>query len=96
LRFCDVRTLNILVLVGVALMFVGYLAMNTQAATKGYAIKTLERDISALEDAQKKLGIDAVAQQSMDVIDQQITTLGMVPVTSVDYVSAVPASMAVR
>lgn len=96
LRFCSVRTLHILVLAGVALMFVGYLAMNTQAATKGFAIKSLERRISALKDEQKKLGIAAIAHQSMDIIDAEIKTLGMVPVTYVDYVSAVPAAMAVR
>lgn len=96
MRFCDVRTLHILVLVGVALMFVGYLAMNTQAATKGFLIKSLDRRISVLKDEQKRLGIEAIAYQSMDVIDAGIKSLGMVPVTYVDYVSAVPATMAVR
>lgn len=96
LRVWDIRTLNILLLVGVALMFVGYLAMNTQAATKGFTIKSLEREIATQEDDQKKLGLDAIARQSMDIIDEQIGVLGMVPVTSVDYVSAAPATMAVR
>lgn len=96
LRFCDVRTVHVLVLVGVALMFVAYLAMNTQAATKGFSIKSLERRISVLKDAQKKLGIEAIAHQSMDTIDAGIKTLGMVPVTYVDYVSAAPATIAVR
>lgn len=91
LQILDVRALNILVIVAVSLMFIGYLAVNTRAATKGFTIRSLERKIAELEERNKSLSLDALTGQSMESIEGQVAELGFVPVGQVEYLSgAVP------
>lgn len=96
LRFMDTRVLNIIVLASTATLFVGYLAVITQSATKGFTIKNLEHSISALEDEGKRLDVDAVTHQTMGSIEERVQELGLVPVPSVDYMSGSASAVAVR
>src|SRR5512135_2241382 len=62
----DLRVLNALLIAGIAAFFVGYLVLNNQAASKGFAARTLEKRIADLEEQRQKLDLDVVAVQSMD------------------------------
>lgn len=92
----DVRVLNSLLLAGIVSAFVCYLALNNQAAQKGFAVRTLEKRIAELEDRRQKLDLEVVAEQSMDAIDAKIQGLGLVPVAAVDYVTGSSGAVAVR
>jgi hypothetical protein len=92
----DVAMANVALLALGLAFFVGYLVMNSQASTKGFAIRTAESTISKLEDERKKLDIDAVAAQSLHRVEEQVSGLGMVQVKGVEYLSTAPPSVAVR
>ena len=84
----DIRVINVLLLAAAFAMFVGYLAMTTTTATKGFSLKGLEQKISALEEQKRKAGIEMVSSQSMATMQTQVQGLGLVPVTKIDYVNA--------
>ncbi len=92
----DLRILNALLLAGIAAFFVGYLVLNNQAATKGFAIRAMEKHIADLTDQGQRLDLQVVASQSMDAINDRIKTMGFVPVSSLDYVDAAGGAVAVR
>jgi hypothetical protein len=92
----DTRAVNLLLLAAAIAAFVSYLALNNRASTKGFVIRGLERDISALETERQKLELAVVAAHSMDTIGAGITGLGLVPVAKIDYVSAPGGAVAVR
>lgn len=95
-RFSDARVINVLLIVGAVVAFVGYLVLNTQASTKGFTIRALEKRISALEEDGQRLGIEAVARQTMESIDGRVQGLGFVPVSGVEYVTAAGGTVAVK
>jgi len=92
----DIRVLNSLLLAGIIAAFVGYLALNNQAAAKGFAMRAVEKRIAELEDRRQKLDLQVVAGQSMDAIDAKIKGLGLVPVAAVDYVTGASGVVAVK
>ncbi len=92
----DVRVLNALLVAGIAAFFVGYLVINNQATSKGFAARTLEKRIAELEEQRQKLDLEVVAVQSMDSLDAKIQGLGLVPVAAVDYVSGGSGTVAVK
>lgn len=96
LRLTDMRVINVLVAVCAIAAFVGYLVLNTQASTKGFTIRALEKRISALEEEGQRLGIESIARQTMESIDGRIQGLGFVPVAGVEYVTAAGGTVAVK
>ncbi|MEY4744920.1 MAG: hypothetical protein RL272_865 [Candidatus Parcubacteria bacterium] len=92
----DMRVLNTLLLAGVVAFFAGYLVLNNQAASKGFALRTLEKRIAELEERRQKLDLEVVADQSMDSLDAKIQGLGFVPVAAVDYVSGGSGAVAIK
>jgi hypothetical protein len=96
LRLTDTRVINVLLAVGAIAAFVGYLALNTQASTKGFTIRALEKRISALEEEGQRLSIEAVANQTMGSIDGRIQGMGFVPVAAVEYVAVPGGVVAVK
>lgn len=96
LALSDARSINIILLVAGVALFVGFLMLNSQASTKGFAMREVEREIAALEDARKKLDMEAVSMQSLQRVEEQVGTLGMVPIETVDYVNVGAPAVAVR
>jgi hypothetical protein len=92
----DLRVVNALLVLGIAAFFIGYLALNTQAAQKGFSIRMLEKRISELEDRRQRLDLSVVAGQSMQATHGRLGELGLVPVSSVDYVDAGAGAVAVK
>ncbi len=95
-QFTDTRVINVLLIAGTIAAFVGYLVLNTQASTKGFTIRALEKRISSLEEEGQRLGIEAVARQTMDSIDGRVQGLGFIPVVGVEYVTAAGGAVAVK
>ena len=92
----DLRSLNVLVLVATVAMFVGYLAMNNQAAANGFTIKSIEKKIADLEERKRQLDLDVLGRQSMSNVESQVKGLGYVPVENVDFLTAVGGAVAVK
>ncbi len=95
-RLWDLRNLNVLVLVLTIALFVGYLAMNNQAAANGFTIKAIERRIADLEERRRQLDLDVLGRQSMSNVESQVKGLGFVPVDGVDFLTAVGGAVAVK
>jgi hypothetical protein len=92
----DVRIINALLLLGIVTMVIGYLVMINRSATKGFMIRSIEQKISSLEDERKKLDLQALASQSMASIEDQVSTLGFVAVSDVEYLSGAANPVAVK
>ena len=92
----DLRGINVLLALAVISAFVGYLVVNNQATAKGFAIRTLEKRIVELGDRNQALSLQVVSEQSMETIDTRIKGLGLVPVASVQYVTAAGGAVAVK
>jgi len=95
-RLWDIRSLNILILVVTVSLFVGYLAMNNQAAANGFAIKAIEKRIAELEERRRQLDLEVLDRQSMSNVEAQVKGLGFVPVNNIDYLTAVGGAVAFK
>ncbi len=77
---------NLVLLIGIAFLALGYLVQISALGTKGYDIKKVEQQIQLLEDEQKTLQIESSNLQSMDQIQTQAVKLNFVPSTNVSYI----------
>lgn len=77
-------------------LFIGYLAMNNRAAAGGFTIRSLEHRVAALRDEQKKLDLDAANRQALENIESKVGALGLVPVTSIQYVNVGGNAVAIK
>lgn len=95
-RLWDIRNLNVLLLIATIAMFMGYLAMNNQSAANGFTIRDIERKIADLEEQRRQLDLDVLGRQSMSNVESQVKNLGFVPVSNVDFLTAVGGAVAVK
>ncbi len=96
LRPGAVMVLNVAFMILTAAFFMAYLAMNGRSATNGFVIKSMEREVADLRDKQEKLNIEAASSSSMEEIEKEVGKLGLVPVTSIEYVNAGQGMVAVK
>jgi len=87
---------NVLLMVCIAALGVGYVVMNNTSSTKGFAIRALEQRVSDLEERNKALNLDTVTAQSLKDIEVRVSNLGFVPVTKVDYLTVGDGAVAVK
>jgi hypothetical protein len=92
----DIRFLNAILLIAIFGFFISYLIMNDQTAEKGFVARSLETHISDLQQTSQKLNLSVVSDESMDALQGKTASLGLVPVTTIDYVSAGSDGMAIR
>ena len=92
----DTLVINMLIVATVIALFVAYLGLNNAAAARGFEIRETEHRISELKEQKKRLDLEVVEHKAMRNIESQVSALGLVPVSSVDYVGIGPASVAVR
>lgn len=88
--------LNLLLAAAAVSLLAGYIAMNNRAAEKAFAIRAEEVRIVELKEKRQQLDLAVVSAQSMGSIDAGVTTLGLVPVSSVEYVEASSGAVAVK
>lgn len=71
---------------GCVVLIVAYLIQVNSFSTKGYEIKRLQKQVEALRDENKKLGINSSSLQSMEQIQNDPSISSMVSVTSINYI----------
>jgi hypothetical protein len=92
----QVAVLNVVIGCALAAAVVGYLVMNTQAATRAFVITSMEQEIATLEDKQQELDATLASGQSMDKVQEMVRLKGFVPVTSVEYIGQAGGPVASR
>ncbi|MBI4252959.1 hypothetical protein HY623_02125 [Candidatus Uhrbacteria bacterium] len=79
------------VLLTIAVFSLVYLVQVNTLATKGYAIRELERDIAIQKKEYERLQLDIIERQSMGALQERIAQLGFVPADRIDYLSPTAA-----
>ncbi len=64
-----------------------YLAQSNQTATKGYEIRELEDKLDGLQEANKKLELEAAGLQSVKNIEAAAGHLNMIPIEKIFYIT---------
>lgn len=95
-RLLDIRLANLLLLAVAVSLFVAYLGLNTQTATKGFILREIEQKITRLQERKQKLDLEQVMNQSMDNIEAEVQQGGFVPVAGVDYIDAGDSAVSMR
>ncbi len=71
-----------------------YILQVNVAASKGYALRTAEKRIAALETANMMLQDTIVTKSSMQELRTHATALGLVPADSLEFVNPAASSYA--
>lgn len=95
-RSSNLKTANVILLVGIALLTVGYMLMNSRAGMKGFVIKSYGQRILDLKDESKKLDLQTFENRSMGNIEAAAKEFGFEPVTRPDYLNVTGGAVAVR
>jgi hypothetical protein len=66
-----------------------YLSQTNEVTAKGYDISSLEKKKQALAEEKERLQIEAARLQSIQQIQQDISSTDMIPVEKVNYVRSV-------
>lgn len=90
-RMVPVAMVAVIVLLGVA-----YLIQLNVVAAKGFALRSMERRVTDLAERQKKMQVELAQKESLAGLSNDIEQLGMVPVSTVEYIKVGGASVAVR
>ena len=88
--------LNIAIIVCIVVVGFLYLIEVNQATTKGYKMQDLEKRIQGVEQANRKLELQATELQALNNIQERVKTLGMVPTDKVKYMKVPGSSVAVK
>ena len=87
------RTWIMLMVVVTAACIGMYLYQVNRAASKGFTLRTLERQLDQLETTVAELENTAATMQSLSVVEARVRGLGYVPVDHMEFVD-VPAGYA--
>lgn len=74
----------------------GYLVQINVASSKGFQIRTLEKEISELKDQSERLELKVAQEQSVQAVEAKVHTMGMVPTPHVEYIAVTQPSVAQR
>lgn len=75
---------------------VTYLMQTNVAATKGYKIKDLEKNISELKERNKKLNLKYIELQSMANIIDSVSDLNLVTTGNIEVITPISSAVALR
>lgn len=73
---------------------VTYLMQSSAAATKGYQIKDLEKQIQELTNDSKKLNLQYIELQSMANVIEQVPSLNLVATENLEIITSVGSVVA--
>ncbi len=88
--------LNLSILCVACVLGIVYLIQTNFIATEGYKIDDLKNQISAIEEKNRQLEVNALEFQSMSNIDDKIAELHMVDGSQVAHIDHVSSTVAVR
>ncbi len=80
----------------VLLFGAGYLVEINVASSKGYQIRTLENQISALKEEGERIELKVAQEQSVQAVETKVQDMGMVPTPKVEYMAVTAPSVAQR
>jgi cell division protein FtsL len=75
---------------------VTYLMQTNIAATKGYKIKDLEKNINELQERNKKLNLKYIELQSMANVIDSVSDLNLVATDNIEVITPVGSAVALR
>ena len=84
----DLKTLVIVVTLLIVTTGFLYLIEVNSAATKGYEIKDLEKEMDQLKEKNEKLRLSVIELQSIQKVNERVADLSMVAIKNVEYASA--------
>jgi len=90
-RIFNATLISLIIVIGVA-----SLVQINSLAVKGYQIKDLQNRINELKEVGENLQLDALKLQSMDNIKNKVSSLDMVAVGEVSYLTPTPVALATR
>ncbi len=90
------RKLNIMLLIGISVIGLGYLGEINGLATKGYQIKELQKNVTRLQEENKKLQIHSIEAQSFAAIKPKIESMKLVQSDTVEYIESASAVATLR
>lgn len=65
----------------------GYLAQISSISAKGYAIRSLQNEIDDLKSEKEVLEFEVAKERSMVAVEEKVISMGMVPVSEIDYMT---------
>ena len=80
---------RLIVTVAVVGLGVAYILVTNAAATSGYEIQRLEKQIDATDNELRRLSAEVAAAQSMGSIQKRLPELTMVPVAEIRHLRLV-------
>lgn len=80
--------MNIWVLLTVLVFGVGYLIQINTLATKGYSIRSLEKQITQKQKENERLQAQIIEAQSLTTLQNRIDTLRLVKAHNVEYIES--------
>lgn len=88
----DTNALAVAVFFAIILSLVAYLVEVNTFSTKGFEIRTLQKQIETLKQSQNQLQVQAAQLQSFQRIQGDNQIINMVPVTSISYIQTTALS----
>ncbi|MEK7647755.1 MAG: hypothetical protein AAB384_01810 [Patescibacteria group bacterium] len=76
---------RILVLSLIAVIGVAYIGVMSSVSTKGYELKRVEREVTALRDTNERMQIHIAEQGSLRRVSERVRNLNMVPIDGVTF-----------
>lgn len=95
-RLSQSLVLRLAVFTSVVVFGVGYIVAMSNVSTKGYEMRSVERDIVTMKEDNQKLRLEIAQHRSLHSIQNRIATIGLVPVEGITYVSLEGTSVAQR
>jgi cell division protein FtsL len=77
--------MRIFLVVGIALLTVGYVIQTNTLSTSGYEIQSIESEISALTTEIKKVETEVASFRSIESIEKRLANINMVEVGKITY-----------
>lgn len=94
--FLNKKTITSLMSVAVLIFGFFYLTQTNLTATKGYQIKTLEKELQELTEHNRRLNLDYISLQSMDNVKKGAENLKLIPTVEIESLTLGESVMALR
>lgn len=78
---------RVLVFTLIAVIGVAYIGVMSSVSTKGYELKRVEREVTALRDSNERMQIHIAEQGSLRRVRERVQALRMVPIDGVTFAS---------
>jgi len=95
-RLKNPKVMNVLTIGFILAFGILYIGQVNAAATKGYAIRDLERQNEHLRQDRERLDIEIARLRSLDSVTTREQFLGLVKVQHVEYIEVGKDSLALR